>query len=174
MQAVTFAFRPARETDVEQLLSIENRCFSSDRINRRQMRYLLNRAKALQLVAENSSCGVVGYGLVFTPQLNPQQPRPARLYSLAVSPEYRGLGLGCRLLSELLQPLPQIGYRACTLEVRESDKKTQHLYKSFGFTPVKQLPTYYADGEDGLRMRLMFRAPMNDINVGGEPCPSIP
>lgn len=173
MQAVTFTFRPARETDVEQLLSIENSCFSSDRINRRQMRYLLNRAKALHLVAEDSACGVVGYGLVFTPQLNSQQPRPARLYSLAVSPEYRGFGLGQQLLAELLRMLRPKGYRVCALEVRASDKKTQRLYQRFGFKSEKLLPAYYADGEDGLRMRLMFRASMNDTNVGGEPCPSI-
>lgn len=172
MLPATFTLRSAKKTDLAQLLNIENRCFASDRINRRQMHYLLNYARVLMLVVVDSLNIVVGYGVIFTPKSSSQRPRPARLYSLAVSQEYRGLGLGCRLLSELLQPLPQIGYRACTLEVRKSDRKTQHLYKRFGFKPVKQLPTYYADGEDGVRMRLTLPALLNTVNEGGEICHS--
>ena len=173
MHAKNIYIRQARETDLEQLLLIENNCFSSDKINRRQMCYLLSRAKAEMFVAADVSDVVVGYGVIFTPQLNPQQFRSARLYSLAVCSKFRGRGLANQLLTELLLVVQQKGYRVCTLEVRKSDKATQLLYQRFGFKPVRSLPAYYDDGEDGLRMQLTFHQLMTEVNTGGEPCPSI-
>lgn len=152
---MAYTLRPARETDLEQLLSIENVCFGTDKISRRQMRYLVNRAKALTLVVVDVSDVAVGYGMVFMPE---PTKRSARLYSLAVSPECRGQGLGSKLASELLGLVQGKGYGACVLEVRQSDMVTQQLYRRLGFQPMKSLPAYYADGENGLRMRLIFRA----------------
>lgn len=140
--------RRAGVQDLEALLDIETCCFSSDRISRRQMRYLLTRAQGRLWVATYPT-QVVGYALCLTPKL----PRAARLYSLAVLPEWQGYGIATSLLVALFEQLVESGYERCSLEVRLSQMATQHLYQSLGFVPGEVLPSYYQDGEDGLRMR---------------------
>jgi ribosomal protein S18 acetylase RimI-like enzyme len=144
-----YSIRTAHSGDLAPLLLIEQRCFNSDQINRRQMRYLLTRAKAETLLVVDPSDSAMGYCMALIPEL----PRPARLYSLAVLPDYRGQRLGEVLLVALLQCLQQKGYHRCTLEVRLKDQRTQALYQRIGFTSVKTLSAYYADGDDAQRMQ---------------------
>ncbi|HNI64115.1 MAG TPA: ribosomal-protein-alanine acetyltransferase, partial [Pseudomonadales bacterium] len=53
--------RPARLSDLTALLAIENRCFQTDRLSRRNFRYLLTQAKAatLLLAADGAVQGYV-------------------------------------------------------------------------------------------------------------------
>ena len=52
---------------------------------------------------------------------------------MAVHPDYRKLGIGKALISELLSLCRKDGIISFTLEVRESNVVAQTLYKSFGF-----------------------------------------
>ena len=140
--------REATPEDAPRLLEVEQRSFPSDRIKPRQMRYLLTRARATVLVAEVSSGEVAGYAMVLTPAT----PRPARLYSIAVDPDYRGSGLARTLLDACLAEIRERGYRRMVLEVRANDAPVRAFYQRAGFAPLSKLPAYYADGADGLRM----------------------
>ncbi len=142
-----FRYLPASLKDLDDLLAIENRCFKSDRINRRQLRYHLRQGKTLTFVCKSGGA-TVGYLMCFTPAL----PRAARIYSLAVLPEHRGQGIASSLIRTCLRKIRQLGYRQCRLEVRASDKKTQALYARHGFQQIEKLPAYYEDGRDGVRM----------------------
>ncbi|MBN6063714.1 ribosomal protein S18-alanine N-acetyltransferase [Aggregatibacter actinomycetemcomitans] len=73
----------------------------------------------------------------------------ATLFNIAVDPQQQGLGLGRRLLSELMTQLKQKGILTLWLEVRESNKKAQTLYDSLGFNAVDIRKNYYptADGK---------------------------
>lgn len=142
-----FRYMPASLKDLDDLLAIENRCFKSDRINRRQLRYHLCQGKTLTLVCKSAG-EIAGYLMCFTPAL----PRAARIYSLAVLPEQRGQGIANALIRTCLKKIRQMGYRQCRLEVRASDKKTQVLYARNGFRQIEKLPAYYEDGRDGVRM----------------------
>ncbi|HAU01501.1 MAG TPA: ribosomal-protein-alanine acetyltransferase [Porticoccaceae bacterium] len=141
--------RPATVADTEALLVIESRCFTSDKISPRQMRYLLSRGVALNTVAE-----LDGKPVAYTVCLVPGQQRPARLYSIAVMPECQGRGLSTLLLTSLIEQLRQRGCQRLRLEVRASPSPARTLYQKFGFTLLKKLPAYYEDGEDGLRLQL--------------------
>ena len=141
--------RPATVADTEALLVIESRCFTSDKISPRQMRYLLSRGVALNTVAE-----LDGKPVAYTVCLVPGQQRPARLYSIAVMPECQGRGLSTLLLTSLIEQLRQRGLQRLRLEVRASPSPARTLYQKFGFTLLKKLPAYYEDGEDGLRLQL--------------------
>ena len=55
--------RPASLSDVNALDAIERHCFESDRITRRQWRYMLSKAHADVLVDEDAA-GLLGYVLV--------------------------------------------------------------------------------------------------------------
>ena len=134
------------------LLEIEDLSFSSDKVSRRQMRYILGQAKAFSLLAKTES-KVVAYCICFTPRL----PRAARLYSLAVMPGYRNKGIAGRLLKKAMHKLKALNYKSCNLEVRKNDKRTRSLYAKFGFKEVQLLPGYYQDGAVGIRMKSSFK-----------------
>ncbi|QEH45236.1 ribosomal-protein-alanine N-acetyltransferase [Aggregatibacter actinomycetemcomitans] len=73
----------------------------------------------------------------------------ATLFNIAVDPQQQGLGLGRRLLSELMTQLKQKSILTLWLEVRESNKKAQALYDSLGFNQADIRKNYYptADGK---------------------------
>ena len=143
--------RPATPDDVMTLLAIEQASFDSERISRRQMRYLLTRAKAITLIAEQEG-KAVAYAMVFVPGL----PRPARLYSIAVDQRFRGQKIAATLLNQLFLQLQQARYRRIRLEVRESQAGVQRLYQRLGFNELIRIPAYYEDGESAIRMEKNF------------------
>lgn len=140
-------YRQAERDDLDALLQIEQQSFRSDLLSRRQLRYLLTRANAFTLLAASGST-VVGYCIYLTPAL----PRPARLYSLAVSPAFRGRGIASTLIKKVLDHSRRLGYAHCRLEVRKKDRKARRLYEGFGFVKLEELAQYYQDGADGIRM----------------------
>ncbi|GAB4242172.1 MAG: ribosomal protein S18-alanine N-acetyltransferase [Thermoleophilia bacterium] len=74
------------------------------------------------------------------------------LMNLAVSPEYRGRGLGGFLLDELVLLAADSG-ADLTLEVRVSNQSAIRLYRRRGFRSVGRRPGYYRDAnEDAMIM----------------------
>jgi ribosomal-protein-alanine N-acetyltransferase len=68
--------------------------------------------------------------------------------TIAVHPDWRGLGLGELLLLSLLEDgIKQYAQRA-TLEVRVSNLAAQSLYAKFGFEIVSVRKRYYADNNE--------------------------
>ena len=73
--------------------------------------------------------------------------------TVAVDPEWQGMGVATRLLIALAREAIDRGATALTLEVRLSHHGAQRLYQRFGFTAVGVRKGYYADsGEDALIM----------------------
>lgn len=142
----------AKKEHLDDLVLIENACFKTDIISRRQMRYILTKAKAFILLAKIKS-EPVAYCICFTPLL----PRPARLYSLGVLKEYRKGGIANSLIKSVINRLHTLGYSSCNLEVRNKDKQAKNLYTKNNFREIKILPTYYQDGEDGIKMKKILK-----------------
>jgi ribosomal-protein-alanine N-acetyltransferase len=77
----------------------------------------------------------------------------AHITTFAVLPEHRRLGVGGRLMVEMIRLARELGARLMTLEVRLSNEPARALYGRFGFKPVGIRPRYYSDnGEDALIM----------------------
>lgn len=148
-----YRIREASLADCEAMLAIENACFKSDRIPKRQMRYLLTQAKAINLVLEQDG-NILGCCIC----LLPAKPRPARLYSLAVEPQAQGKGFASHLLKHLFAQLEKKKYRCCRLEVRASDRATQRLYERFGFEKIAETLEYYEDGESAVKMQAQIQS----------------
>ncbi len=90
----------------------------------------------------------------------------AHISTLAVAPEFRGRGIGRRLLRAALDMAVQMGCRRATLEVRPSNEIAIGLYRSCGFQVVGRRPRYYRDNnEDALIMTL---EPIEGLAYGGE------
>lgn len=71
-----------------------------------------------------------------------------RLMTLAVSPEFRGRGLGRRLVQQALEAGRQAGATRALLEVRVSNTGAQALYHRLGFRQIAVRPGYYVNPEE--------------------------
>jgi len=81
----------------------------------------------------------------------------AHIATIAVHPDYRGLGIGKSLLVEGLENAIKMGMEQVTLEVRAGNLVAQSLYRQFGFEQVGVRPHYYRDNqEDALIMTVGY------------------
>lgn len=74
--------------------------------------------------------------------------------SIAVHPNYRGIGIGKRLLIENIKRLKDLGAKKIILEVKIDNFQALRLYQKLGFKIVKTLKNYYWDGADAYSMTL--------------------
>jgi ribosomal-protein-alanine N-acetyltransferase len=82
--------------------------------------------------------------------------------NLAVHPEWRGRGLGRRLLAGVLAAAYDLGVRRATLEVRRSNLAAQRLYAAAGFRVVAVRADYYAQPvEDALVLSTAVESPQS-------------
>jgi len=74
------------------------------------------------------------------------------LLSLATSPDQRRLGLGSRLVGDLIEFGRERGLDRVTLEVRAANRAAQALYRRWSFVTLGRRPRYYEDGSDAILM----------------------
>ena len=144
--ATTPQLRLATPADLDALISIENATFSSDRLSPRQWRHHLLNPNAAIIVASNRG-GLVAAAVLFFRKPS----RFARLYSIAVSTEMRGQGLGERLLDACETAASERGCVSLRLEVREDNESAKRLYARRGYRLFGRRDNYYEDGADALR-----------------------
>ena len=72
--------------------------------------------------------------------------------NIAVHPEYRGQGLGRRLVESVIAEADQAGARLVTLEVRRENAEARGLYRKLGFVDAGVRRNYYGRGEDAIIM----------------------
>lgn len=135
--------RPARAADAIALHDLELRSFPGDRMSLRQLRFHLRSPRARLLVAELDGV-LVGAATV----LLRARSRQARLYSIAVDPQARGLGLGQALLAGAEQVAREAGAGSLHLEVRQDNRAAIRLYERRGYRRTGQRARYYDDGAD--------------------------
>lgn len=81
------------------------------------------------------------------------------LMNLAVHPEWRGKGLGERLLCKMIEVGISEGAKRAWLEVRPSNLVARSLYEKAGFKKVGFRPRYYREtNEDAIIMSLSLSA----------------
>lgn len=139
--------RTARFEDLADLLALES-MFPGDRLSARQFRRHLNSPRARVRVVEYAGA-VAGYALI----LMRRGSAIARLYSIAVDPQWRGAGLGAALLDDALQAARGAGCLVLRLEVREDNTAAIGLYQRHGFETFGRIESYYEDACAALRMQ---------------------
>jgi ribosomal protein S18 acetylase RimI-like enzyme len=140
--------RQAGIADLEALNDIEQRCFHSDRITRRQWRYLLTRAHADTLVAEDDD-GLCGYVLL----LYNRATSVARLYSIAVAESARSKGLGKVLVEGAERAAREQGRAYVRLEIRRDNNASLRLFGGLGYRRFGVLDDYYEDHMQAIRLQ---------------------
>lgn len=150
--ATTIAFRPAEPADASMLLALEERCFPTDRMTRRNILYAIRHAKGAFLVAETGG-RLAGYGVLGFRAGTPI----ARLTSFAVDPARRRAGIARRLLGELERAAAAHGCGSVRLEVRSDNDPAIGLYTAAGYAPFAVYHDYYEDGMSALRLEKPLR-----------------
>ncbi len=148
----TLSVRQAINTDLLNLVELEESCFSGDRISKRRFQHWLKATNCVFLVAEDAD-GLLGYGLV----LLLKGTRLARLYSLAVANRGRKLGVGRTLLEHLETATEARKRLYMRLEVAKTNTAAIHLYEKLGYRVFDEYSDYYEDHTDALRMQKRIR-----------------
>ena len=144
--------RPADLSDLSALLALEQGSFSGDRISRRQFRYLLTRGHAVTLVAcsgEDTTALILGYVMV----LFSRGTSLARLYSIAVSAQARGQGVGRALVQAAEQAAIDQGCADLRLEVRRDNTASLALFQGLGYREFGTIEDYYEDHMGAIRLQ---------------------
>lgn len=149
--------RTAQAADVAKLWALEQVCFQSDRLSKRSFKHHIQSEHSILLLAEregdSGESQLLGYGLCL---LN-RGTRLARLYSLAVAPEARGLSIGKQLITQLEKAAAREGRLYMRLEVAKSNAKAIALYEACGYRRFGEYIDYYEDHTDADRMQKTIR-----------------
>jgi ribosomal protein S18 acetylase RimI-like enzyme len=141
--------RRANKKDIENLLRIEEKCFSAYRFNRRQFHHYISDPFGISAVAEVDGSrvgyisGIVDHrgGMV-----------TARLYSMAVLPRWRKAGIGTALLRHFEKEANKKRCGSVMLEVHKGNKRARLLYEKRGYARREVLSDHYGPGQHGIRM----------------------
>lgn len=148
--------RPACLDDLDDLVRIENTTFETDRITRRNFRYLLTKANAATLV-EDRDGRVRGYAMA----LFHQGTSLGRLYSYAVDPPFQRRGIGRALVEAAEQLALERECITLRLEVRRDNPASIKLFESLGYRYLEVVPDYYEDHAAALRFEKTLAPHLN-------------
>lgn len=143
--------RRAEASDLDGLVSLEQRTFDYSRISRRNFRRLMQSQSAHFWVVIDAA-HVIAYAIA----LSRSNSHYWRVYSLAVDIHHRGRGLARAMLEHVITEAKKAYRRGLSLEVKADNLAAISLYQHYGFETVDVLPEYYDDGTDGLKMRVTF------------------
>jgi ribosomal-protein-alanine N-acetyltransferase len=140
---VDFKIRSFGYEDLDQVRAIEKASFP-DPYSKLLFRLLMLRVGGGFIVAQNE--GVMGYAISET------RGDKGHIISMAVSPEYRRVGIGEALLQETIKRFGS-KVKEMYLEVRVGNESAIRLYEKFSFKRTGERRTrYYPGGEDAIVM----------------------
>ncbi len=144
--------------DVEEVARIENETFTEpwsknaivDTLNEEKMNRTIVAKKIYKNFDEEiENSKVLGY-IIFS-----VSEYETSLFSIAVKEEYRGCGIGEKLIFEMIKIAKNNHSPLIFLEVRKSNEKAISLYKKVGFSIIGERKHFYRKPlEDAYMMRL--------------------
>ena len=143
---MTIAVRRARPADLNDLERLENRVFDGDRLSRRSLREYISNPRTAMFTAEYDGA-FAGYALVAFRK----RSSIARLYSIAVVPEFFGQTIGANLMLACETTARDRGCKTLHLEVREDNPAAIGLYRSRNYRQFGTYEEFYEDGMTALR-----------------------
>lgn len=139
--------RRGENTDLDELLKLEERTFDSDRMSRAQYRRHLDSESAQVLVASAAHNHFLGAAVL----LFRKRSTVARVYSLATQPQARRQGIGMALLTAAEHAARRRGCRTLRLEVQVGNTRAINLYERLGYVRKSSHAHYYQNGADAWR-----------------------
>ena len=140
-------FRRLTATDVAKVHEIEKAVFPAEAWSEHLIREELT-SRWGHYIGAFMGERLIGYGGI-------KGSHEGDLMTLAVSTDYRRLGLGRQIVELLLERARAVGIGELFLEVRVSNDPARALYQALGFAPVGLIANYYRDPvEDAVAMRI--------------------
>lgn len=136
--------REALPMDLDALMALEKACFSRDCFNKDFIAELLMDEEASVWMCPGTAEAQAALVVIWKPDC-------ARLFSVAVSPQMQGRGLGRALVAKAEMEARSRGYKELRLELRPDNEKAVALYERCGFQRVESLEGFYEDGTPALR-----------------------
>ena len=133
--------RPMNAGDLDAVTAIEAATFARPWSRQSFQQELERNVAARYLVAEKNG-QVVGYAGAWIIL------DESHITNIAITEAERGKGIGRKLTEALMQYRSNLGASYATLEVRVSNERAQHLYKSLGFVSVGKRKRYYEDNNE--------------------------
>ncbi|MET0156085.1 MAG: N-acetyltransferase [Rickettsiales bacterium] len=149
---MTVVTRLARISDLDAVTRIEKSAFDPSihrPTSRRQYRYLLTKGNADILLAENEN-GICGCAVIFYRK----NSSLAHLYAIAVSPDMQSAGVGRALFRASERHVGAKGKTGIICEIRTDNHVFR--YAANGYKKIADLPRYFPDGCDGIKLRKIF------------------
>jgi len=136
---VTLVIRPAVSPDLDELVAIENECFTY--ANWQAADFLKHDCQLAEVDGKIA-------GFLVSREILPGE---REILNLAVSRAFRRQGVASALIQHELKRHPGEFF----LEVRESNLAAQELYRKFGFVEIGRRPQYYqAPPETAIVMKM--------------------
>jgi ribosomal-protein-alanine N-acetyltransferase len=134
-----YEIRGMKKEDIPQIARIEKLVFSAPWTEVAFRSELEDNAMALYLVLtdEAQPDNVLAYGGVW------KIFDEGHITNIAVSQDYRWLGIGQFLCEALIRAAARRGLRLLTLEVREGNQAARSMYRKLGFTEAGRRRGYY-------------------------------
>ena len=136
----TLRFEPIQESHIPAIMEIE-KVSNTAPWSERSFRNELDHKYGIFLVAILQG-EVVAYGGVWL------VVDEAHVTTIAVSPDQRRMGIGKRLMIELLLKAKSAGMVCSTLEVRASNEAAIKMYEQFGYHVAATRKGYYPDNKE--------------------------
>ncbi len=133
--------RSWEEKDLPILARMEGRCFPCDAWSEEMLSEVLKSPYQWSILAEEEG-KIYGYACLFS------LFETAELLNIAVDTDYRGRGIGERLLTAIHDQAKERGAERILLEVRVSNAPAIALYKKHGYEKIAVRKNYYGNGED--------------------------
>jgi ribosomal protein S18 acetylase RimI-like enzyme len=135
--------------DLQDMVALEQQCFTSEAFSRQQFSYLLKACNSINLTAKVKG-ELVGFVIL---QLENQDNIVfGHIITLNVAALFRRLGIAQKLLSKCETMLKLHGITECRLEVRKTNSAALELYKQLGYVEIGLLEKYYGN-EHGLYLK---------------------
>ncbi len=164
MSESTVVIRRMQAKDIDAVTAIEQATFARPWSRESFCRELEHNVAARYLVAEADGriAGYAGAWIILD---------ESHITNIAVAEEYRGRGIGKQLTRALLQYLSNLGACYATLEVRVSNERAQHLYKTLGFVSVGKRKRYYEDNQEDAFLMVCEHMPDTEEDFTEDPLP---
>lgn len=127
--------------DMDQILSIERTLEHKIIVSKENLENNINSEMYRVFVAKEDAA-VLGYVIL---ALNIDH---ADLDAIVVKREHRNKHIATKLLEKTIEYCKYIGMNRIMLEVRESNKPAQGLYKKHGFLDIWKRERYYSDNKE--------------------------
>lgn len=146
------SFRPATEEDLPKILEIEK---IAQKLPWTETHFREEMAKPFAqflVLTDDDTDSVIGGYIVYWAMFD-----ECHILTIATNPEWRGLGLGKKLVRQVINYAVSKDMKRLFLEVRKSNEAAIKLYSSLGFFVDHIKKNFYEDGEDAYFMELFVQ-----------------